>query len=326
MSGAIDWTNDEHRRCIAACLVKATYVTEKHIARAWPWFESFGFKADSFFFTDSSVNDGNVCYGGVFKMMEPAASGAGAGAGPSAPKYVVAFRGTMPLHPNMLPDLLQNTLLLFNVQKEYARFKDSHSHVDNLIRELSSGSVWLAGHSLGASLALEIGRTVMLEQGVNIPTFLFNPPHVSPASVIHRLLSEEHKTRLYTAIYGFKFLLANVVPWHRKGTRRLFAQLAPWEPEIYVNPDDTICRGYMDYFVQRQLISEKHPRIGSTGARTSCRDILFFTELRPHLLPSASLWVNLVDKEDPHGLRQWWKSDENLALTNTRFLYDPPLN
>jgi len=316
MSGVIDWNNEEHRRCIAACLVKACYVMEKDMALASPWSESFGFRMDTLFFTDPSIINHKeyLTYGAVFKLMEPC--------GPSsAPKYVVAFRGTMLFHANTLTDLVQNTLLLFNAQTEYTRFKETHSHVDDLIRGLSSGSVWLVGHSLGASLALEIGRTMMLEKGLKIPTFLFNPPHISPAPVINGILSEENKTRLYTGSYTVKFALANILPWHRKRTKKMFEQLGPWVPELYVNPADWICQGFMDYFVERQLMAANHPRFASTAARTSYRDILFFRKLRPQLLPSASLWTNWNDGMDPHGLRQWWKPDCDLRLKYMRCVY-----
>jgi hypothetical protein len=226
----------------------------------------------------------------------------------------------MLFHPKVLQDLMQDTLVLFNALAGNRRFKRTHLDVDNLI-STGGGSVWLAGHSLGASLALEIGRNIMLNKGQNVPTFLFNPPHVSPAPVIDGVLDEEHKTGLYTASYAVKFALSNVLRGHRSRTKKLFQQLAPWVPELYVNPEDCICRGYIDYFVQRQRVSENHPRFASTAARTSYRDMLFFRTLRPHLLPSARLWTNSSQKMEPHGLRQWWKPDGGLALSNTSYVY-----
>lgn len=314
-SGSIDWKNAENSRCITACLVKATYVMDKDMLMAAPWWDSFGFKLKECFFTDSRI-DAALTYGAIFELMVPS--------GPSAPKYVVAFRGTMLLHNNVFLDMVQNTLLLFNAQAEYMRFKETHWSVDKLISDSSSGSVWLTGHSLGASLALEIGRTMMLEKGLNIPPFLFNPPHVSPAPVINKILSEENKTRLYTGSYALKFVLANILPWHRKRTKRLFEQLAPWVPELYVNPADWICQGFRDYFEERQQFADNHPRFASTAARTSYRDMIFFRTLRPQLLPSARLWKNCNMKTEPHGLRQWWKPDSDLMLVNEHYCY--PLN
>ncbi|KAM0882123.1 hypothetical protein ACQ4PT_032568 [Festuca glaucescens] len=320
----IDWNNPEHRRCVAACLVKGTGVMERdrikcrtdNEALAPAWWESLGFIRHKVFKTESIIND-HFTYGAIFQPKEPSRCG-------YAPKYVVAFRGTMLFHPKVLQDLMQDALVLFNTLADNRRFKRTHMDVETLISSNPTGSVWLAGHSLGASLALEIGRNIMLEKGLSVPTFLFNPPHVSPAPVINKVLTEEHKTELYTGSYAVKFVLANVVPRHRKRTKKLFRQLAPWVPELYVNPDDAICRGYIDYFVQRELVYEKHPRFASTATRTSYRDILFFRTLRSHLLPSARLWTNSSHKTGAHGLRQWWKPDSELALSNTRYVC--PLN
>ena len=140
----------------------------------------------------------------------------------------------MLFHPKALQDLMQDTLVLFNALADNRRFKRTHLDVATLIGDGSGGSVWLAGHSLGASLALEIGRNIMLEKGRSVPTFLFNPPHVSPAPVIDKALTEEHKTALYTVSYAVKFGLANVVPGHRKRTKHLFQKLGPLAPELYV--------------------------------------------------------------------------------------------
>ncbi|CAM0878865.1 unnamed protein product [Alopecurus aequalis] len=321
----IDWNNEEHRRCIAACLVKGTGVMEKDRIKcripgaamlAPPWWESFGFELTEVFKTESIVND-QFTYGAIFELKAASWSRPHG----AAPKYVVAFRGTMLVHPKVLQDLMQDTLVLFNALADNRRFKRTHKRVDELISGDGGGSVWLAGHSLGASLALEIGRNIMLKKGINVPTFLFNPPHVSPAPVINKALSEEHKTELYTGSYAVKFVLANVVPGHRKRTKELFEKLGPWAPELYVNPEDSICRGYIDYFVQRQLVHETHPRFASTATRTSYRDIFFFRTLRPHLLPSARLWTNSSHRTEAHGLRQWWQPDGDLELTKMRYVY-----
>jgi hypothetical protein len=108
----------------------------------------------------------------------------------------------------------------------------------------------------------------------------------------------------------------------------MFEQLAEWEPQLYVNPHDWICRGYIDYFQQREEVSKKNPRWASTAARTSYRDVLssmfFSSKSQPHLLPSARLWTSLTPKKEAHGLRQWWMSNRELGLSNRRYTY--PLN
>ncbi|CAM0953218.1 unnamed protein product [Alopecurus aequalis] len=310
----IDWNNAEHRRCVMACLVKGTCVMENDRLKcrtynnaelAPAWWQSFGFAREKAFVNDS-VENHQFTYGAIFKLMAPS---------PSAPEYVIAFRGTMLSHPKVMEELLQDFWVVFNALADYTRFKRAHPEIDGLIS--TNSNVWLAGHSLGASMALEIGRNLMLEKGRNVRAFLFNTPHVSPAPVINKILSEQSKTRLYTVSFMVKFGLANVLPWYHKGTKQQFEKLAPWVPELYLNPDDIICRGYIDYFEQRELVSKKHPRLAKTAARVSYRDMsisMFSSKSLPYLLPSARLWTSYTDKKEAHGLRQWWKSESELKL------------
>jgi len=322
-----DWDDMEDRRCAIACLVKSTCVMESDRLKcrtyngtelAPAWWQSFGFKMEKAFVNDSDENH-QFTYGAIFKRMAPPS--------PSAPEYVIAFRGTMLSHPKVMEELLQGFWVVFNALADYTRFKRAHPDVDTLINDSHSHSVWLAGHSLGAAMALEVGRNQMLLKGRNVPTFLFNPPHVSLAQVINKVLPGEHKTRLYTVSFMVKFGLANMLPGYHARTKQMFQQLGPWVPELYVNPDDTICRGYIDYFVERQQVCKDHPRIAKTAARASYRDMffsMFSDKSQPHLLPSARLWTSRTRKQEAHDLRQWWKSDSDLSLTYKPYGY--PLN
>ncbi|KAM0900762.1 hypothetical protein ACQ4PT_020458 [Festuca glaucescens] len=284
---------------------------EKNEALAPPWWESFGFSRNKKLKIDSTST---VTYGAIFEMTGPSRC---------APKYVVALRGTIRSCPQLMKDLMQDILVLFNNLEGSDRFNRTRSDVDHLTSNLGSGSVWLAGHSLGASMALGIGRDLMLDKGRNVPTILFNPPHVSPAWLINKLLSEEHKTLLYTLSSKVKFGLAKILPPYDDRTKEEFQKLAPWVPELYVNPDDKICRGHIEYFVQWELVHARHPRSAETAARVSYRDMLFFfsNKSQPHLLPSARLWTSSTTKEEAHKLRQWWKPGTDLALTNKLYVY-----
>ncbi|CAM0909225.1 unnamed protein product [Alopecurus aequalis] len=325
----IDWDNEEHRRCVAACLVKGTCVMENDRtqcrndkdALAPAWWESFGFIRHQKFINDSDEKD-KFTYGAIFRLIAPSPRP------PSAPEYVVAFRGTMLYHPKAMEELVQDMWVMFNAVGDFTRFKRTHPDVDGIIN--CSDSVWLAGHSLGASMALEIGRNKMLDdkEPRNVLTFLFNPPHVSPAPVINEVLTGDQKTGLYTTSFAVKFAFANALPGYRQCTKQVFEQLGPWVPELYVHPSDFICQGYIDYFEQRELVAVDHPRFASTAARASYRDMFFYMfsskKIQPHLLPSARLWKNSSqDKEmgGPHGLRQWWMSDGDLTLSSTRYGY-----
>lgn len=82
--------------------------------------------------------------------------------------------------------------------------------------------MWLAGHSLGASQALDVGRS-MAEKGFNLPTFLFNPPQVSPAPAIYLLRpNEKAKMHLYATSSLLKVGLSKIVKSHEEHMEDLF--------------------------------------------------------------------------------------------------------
>ncbi|XP_044947192.1 GDSL esterase/lipase At4g10955-like [Hordeum vulgare subsp. vulgare] len=322
----INWRNDEDRRCISACLVQATWVIENDKERekrgkcksemAKPWYQSIGFELMEELPTGSII-DKNYAHGTIFKLMTTPRP-------EHAPEYVVAFRGTMLNHPNAYLDLLHDLKVVFSRLTTCTRVEEAHVSIN---RNIGDSTLWLAGHSLGASLALEIGRNMMLDKRGcqrNVPTFLFNPPHVSSAPVVNSVLKGKHKTRLYLGHYAVKYTLANIMPWNRKRSKKVFEELDSWCPDMYINPADFICVGHMDYFEQRQLVAEKHLRFASTGMRTSYRDIFFSGKLQPHLLPTARLWINTTQKDEPHphGLKHWWMPELKLQ----RKFYQVPEN
>jgi hypothetical protein len=155
-------------------------------------------------------------------------------------------------YPTISRDMLNNLSVLLNKQHLCGRFRHAREKVGELLLSLSSipgngGAVWLAGHSLGASIALEVGRDLMSRMGRNLPTFLFNPPHVSLAPAI----GEEARRDVYTMGYIGKYLLGWVLRGHRDHMDELFRKLSPWVPNLYVHPEDPICKGFIDYFEQR---------------------------------------------------------------------------
>nr|BAC83643.1 lipase (class 3) family -like protein [Oryza sativa Japonica Group]BAD31001.1 lipase (class 3) family -like protein [Oryza sativa Japonica Group] len=264
----IDWDKEEHRHCVAACLVKGVMVMMKDRSNplAPAWWKSFGFrcrnviKDDSWVSIDMDASDqgssdsgrDDEIFGATYEYEPPARLPRH----PSAPSYVVAFRGTIPTN---LGDLIHDIKIVYNTFSNSNRCDITHDEVEGLLQGgANSCTMWLAGHSLGASQALDVGRS-MAEKGFNLPTFLFNPPQVSPAPAIY-LLRPNEKAKMH--LYATSSLL----------------------------------KGYVDYFEQRQLVQERFPSIGMSAMKLSYRD-MFFSALnkdkeRSHLLPSALLWEN----------------------------------
>ena len=170
-------------------------------ALAPPWWESFNFRLVDVLKEDCfRLKCDKLIFGAIYKHVPPA----GGRRHPSAPQYIVAFRGTMLPHPKAIHDVFLDLKILVNTLPDSKRSQRAHRAVDTLLKTIAkkgpagSGDVWLAGHSLGASLALEVGRTMMMaEQGLGLPTSLFNPPHVSSAPAIKMIPSEGLRRELY---------------------------------------------------------------------------------------------------------------------------------
>ncbi|KAK3127206.1 hypothetical protein QOZ80_7AG0569790 [Eleusine coracana subsp. coracana] len=336
----VDWDNPNHRRCITACLVKATYVledeyqTEAMMQLAPAWWESFHFRRldyDRFArdckcgFCKIFVPNPHIRFsrGVVFKYEPPD----GARRQPSAPHYIVAFRGTMPWHfTTMLSDMRLNLRILLNKRHLCSRCSEADERIGELVKSTgdSTGSaVWLTGHSLGASIALEVGRKMMMNKGFNLPTFVYNPPHVSfirpAAKILH--VPEKAKRVVHHGSNLAEYTMGKTIPSsQRKHMVAVFQKLSPWVPELYVHEKDVICNGFIENFELRKKVQERLPMITKSAETLAYRDLLHGSAVfgldnkreRLHLLPSARLWKKKKspgEEEDPHGLKQWWKPD-----------------
>ncbi|GJN32526.1 hypothetical protein PR202_gb21040 [Eleusine coracana subsp. coracana] len=332
MMTKINWNSEEHRRCIAACLVNGTYIMEhdgyRHRRLAPAWWESFQFR-----YINVLRDDDAFIFGAIFEYVPPN------GRHPRAPRYIVAFRGTIPLHFTGFTDMHLNLKYMINKHHDTGRYRRAREQVGRLLDAVGncSAGVWLAGHSLGACIALDVGRHVMERRGCGLPTFLFNPPHVSLAPVLNKLrMADKAKRDLYITSFMVKAALAKTVGRAlEKGMAELFDRLAPWVPELYVHEKDFICQGFIDYFEQRQRMLERSRilrPVAEVAMRMSFRDMwisLHKTEngeeprVRPHLLPSARLWKNSSEGY-PHGLEQWWQPDSRLNLRPRQYIYHGP--
>lgn len=352
--------NEEHRRCITACLVKGTYILEsEHQIRrkeegkgkfAAAWWENFHFRLHHVLQSECNcvcckirrrleLSDQSTIrsfvYGAIFEYVPPD-DVKNRRRHPSAPRFVVAFRGTMPRDATAVGDMRLNLMVLLNRQRFCSRFTEARKHVISLLSSIpppppaaaggsggravagggtansNSVGVWLAGHSLGASIALYVGRDMVTTRGCSLPTFLFNPPHVSAAPLIDAAVmsSEAAKMYLYMSSYVIKCVLGmTFLKSHRKDMEKLFEQLSPWVPNLYVHRKDIICKGFIDYFEQREKAKELSTRVGNSAATLSYRDMVYSVfnkhSGRQHLLPCAVLWISHGD--NPHALRQWWR-------------------
>jgi thioesterase domain-containing protein len=117
-----------------------------------------------------------------------------------APRYIVAFRGTVLTDPcTAARDLYLDGNVVLNTQHDRHRFRHARERVQQLFLDnnniADASDVWLAGHSLGASIALDVGHDLAAREGRRLPTFLLNPPHVSLAPAADKLGMAEKAKR-----------------------------------------------------------------------------------------------------------------------------------
>ncbi|RLN34809.1 hypothetical protein C2845_PM03G08880 [Panicum miliaceum] len=197
----------------------------------------------------------------------------------------------------------------------------------------SSCLVWLAGHSLGASIAMDMGRDIIMANNkLELPTFLFNPPHVSLTRAINDELPMA-KVATTFVIFSSNILkhgLGKILKRHKKDMEEQFKPLSPWKPNLYVHQRDIICKGFINYFEQREGKGMWWwPSVAASGTTLSYWDMCCFVfgmqKVRPHLLPSAMLWVNQSSVGNPHELRQWWQPPgAELVLSRKEYEWSAP--
>jgi hypothetical protein len=249
--------------------------------------------------------------------------------------------------PAAIHDLRDDLSIILSRQDVCERFRRAREEVAELLESNggSSGGVWLAGHSLGASVALHVGRHMMVHREHNLPTFLFNPPRVSLAAAA-TAWRPEYWRLVESMAKGAAAL--TFTRSHDMMMEALFRRLGPWVPELFVHKDDVICRGYIDDLEGREKMMAECPRIlqplAQLGMKHSSRDMARSVRRRwrsfrghsadddsgeqrvqPHLLPSARLWKNSTQTGGlghAHKLKHWWKPDEELNLRHKLYKYE----
>lgn len=319
----VDWESPHHRRSVAACLVQGVYILERDRqekrlgphALAPPWWEFFNFQllrhlVDA---ADSSI------FGAIYEFKPPASHCNDSLDG--SPQYVIAFRGTLNKPDSISRDLELDLHVIQNGLHKTSRFEIAIQAVRNMAAAVGDSNVWLAGHSLGSAMAMLAGKT-MAKSGIFLQSFLFNPPFLS--APVERIKDKrvKHGIRFASSVITAGLAFATKAKHERNVVEDSFAAFSAWVPCLFVNPADHICSEYIGYFEHRKKMEE----IGAGGierlaTQNSIGGLLMnalgnapVTEPL-HLIPSASLTINLTHSEDfkqAHGIHQWWTPDLQL--------------
>ncbi|GKV51605.1 hypothetical protein SLEP1_g58240, partial [Rubroshorea leprosula] len=157
-------TNADHRRSVAACLVQGVYSLQhdrhRHEKRedsqalAPPWWESFHFEL-----LDRLVDAADLSIFGAIYEYKPPTSHYNDSI-EKRPRYVIAFRGILTEEDTIARDVELIFHLIRNGLHQKSRFKIGVQAVQDKVAAVGDSNVWLAGHSLGAAMAMLAGKTM----------------------------------------------------------------------------------------------------------------------------------------------------------------------
>ncbi|XP_022721493.1 GDSL esterase/lipase At4g10955-like [Durio zibethinus] len=321
---SIDWTNAHHRRSVTASLVEGVYVMERDRQEkrqgsqglAPPWWEFFHFKL-----IRKLVDDADFCIFGAIYEYKPPSSHCNDSTDPR-PHYVIAFRGTITKPDSFSRDFELDIHIIRNGLHQTSRFEIAMQAIRNMVAAVGDSNVWLAGHSLGAAMAVLAGKT-MAKTGTFVEAFLFNPPFLS--APIERIKDKKvkHGLRIAGSVITAGLALATKGNSLRSRSEDPFSVFSAWTPCLFVNPADHICSEYVGYFEHRKKMEEIGAGAIERLATQHSLGGLFMSVVgrgaeapEPlHLLPSANLTVNLTPSQDfkqAHGIHQWWRPDLQL--------------
>lgn len=340
----LDWANENHQRCVAACLVQGIYIVERDRqlqrqgshALAHPWWDSFHFKLIRHLIDDADFS----IFGAIYQLKQDTKTITSVDS--KAPRYVVAFRGTLTKPDSISRDLELDIHIIRNGLHRTSRFEIAMQAVRSMATSSSSvgaSNLWITGHSMGAAMALLAGKT-LAKTGVYLKSFLFNPPFVSPP--IERIVSNERVRSglrfagsLVTAGLAFSRTLKQAQqPQHQQQLQERnlsedpLKALSLWLPDIHVNPGDHLCCEYIGFFEHRGNMEQLGYGAGIVermamqhslgGLLMDAMGVSNAVDVQEpvHVIPSAKLVVNRTasdDYKEAHGIHQWWRDDQDLV-------------
>ncbi|KAL5571356.1 hypothetical protein UlMin_020953 [Ulmus minor] len=320
------WKDGNYKRTVIACFIQAVYLLELdrqenksgENALAPKWWIPFKYKLSQ---TLIDERDGSI-FGAILEWDRSAALADLVLIRPSgAPRAVLALRGTLLKSLTIRRDI-EDDLRFFAWEslKGSVRFKVALEALKLVAERYGSSNVCVAGHSLGAGFALQVGKT-LAKEGIYVETHLFNPPSVSLAMScrnigekagfmwkrLKSMLPSSSETQINgeegekgASGLGFKNWVPNL--------KSSGMALGKWVPHLYVNNSDYICCSYNEPDGTEEANDGKEnvvPRNGQVAA--------------------AKLFVMSKGNQkffEAHGLEQWWSDDLqlHLALHNSKLI------
>ncbi|KAK4784596.1 hypothetical protein SAY86_018964 [Trapa natans] len=327
------WKDENYKRTVIACFIQGVYLLEldrqenrpEENALAPKWWLPFKYKLSRKLIDE---RDGSI-FGAIlewdrsaamadFILMRPA----------GAPKAVLALRGTLLKSPTIRRDIEDDLrFLTWESLKGSVRFNLALEALKSVAEMYGSSNVCIAGHSLGAGFALQVGKA-LAKEGTYVDAHLFNPPSVSlamslrnigekaglawkrvrsmfPSTSQEQSGSDSEVDRTVSSVLGLKNWMPNL---HRNNnTSKL--HLPKWVPHLYVNNSDYICCHYTN-----PAGAEPNGAADKENAGPAANGQV-----------AAKMFVMSKGKQrflEAHGLEQWWSDDLQLqlALNNSKLI------
>ncbi|CAN1351823.1 GDSL esterase/lipase At4g10955 [Linum perenne] len=197
------------------------------------------------------------------------------------PNNALAPTWTLLKGPTMRRDIEDDLrFLAWESLKGSIRFNVAMEALRSVAERYGGSNVCVAGHSLGAGFALQVGKA-LAKEGKFIEAHLFNPPSVSLAMSFRNIgeKAEFAWKKLRSMLpYAAETPAVEMESTNRMGSKK-------WVPHLYVNNSDYICCQYTS------------PEDGGGNN---------FGQV------SAKLFVMSKEKQrflEAHGLEQWWSAD-----------------
>ena len=240
-----------------------------------------------------------------------------------APKAVLALRGTLLKSPTMRRDIEDDLrFLAWECLKGSVRFKVALEVLKSVSDTYGSSNVCIAGHSLGAGFALQVGKA-LAKEGIYVETHLFNPPSVSlgmslrnigeKAELVWKRLKSmfpsSSSEEAQAGNDGDKTLSMGLKSWIPRFSsfKNAGFGVGKWVPHLYVNNSDYICCSYTDPECSGgEKNDADKENIGPTNGQVE-----------------AKLFVVTKEKQkfhEAHALEQWWSSDAQLQQANSKLI------
>ncbi|CAN1351824.1 GDSL esterase/lipase At4g10955 [Linum perenne] len=280
------WRDSNYKRTVLACFIQAVYLLEldrqenrtPNNALAPTWWTRFKYRLTR---TLIDERDGSI-FGAILEWDRSAAVSDMIFVRPSgAPRAVLALRGTLLKGPTMRRDIEDDLrFLAWESLKGSIRFNVAMEALRSVAERYGGSNVCVAGHSLGAGFALQVGKA-LAKEGKFIEAHLFNPPSVSLAMSFRNIgeKAEFAWKKLRSMLpYAAETPAVEMESTNRMGSKK-------WVPHLYVNNSDYICCQYTS------------PEDGGGNN---------FGQV------SAKLFVMSKEKQrflEAHGLEQWWSAD-----------------